>query len=419
MENSQSAGSLYLPRVLDSYLAELLESAGAVLIEGPRGCGKTETALHNCASHIALDTAQVEQWRTTYPDMLLDGPRPRLLDEWQVVPEIWNLVRRDVDARRQPGQFILTGSAVPDDDTTRHTGTARFLRTRLYTMSWYERGLSTNTVSLARLFSDPHVGPDAQRISLAEGAEYVCASGYPGLLRMSSRAVWRAVGGILEETTHSDMARIADVRHSPSVVSGVIRSLARTSASETSYRTIAADVRALDVSLSPETVARYVELLERIFVVDRQPAWAPRAQSRARLRTSPKWHLADPALAARALGLRPEALSATPEVLGLLFESAVVHDLRVFAAAMDAQMFHFRDSNGQEIDAVVECPDGSWGAIEVKLSEAQVPQAAQRLHAITSQMLTPPSFRLVVTLTGHTLQLPDGTITCPLTALGP
>lgn len=409
----------YVPRAIDTYVGELLESAGAVLIEGPRGCGKTETALHNSASHIFLDSPLASRLRETYPERLLQGDRPRLLDEWQLAPEVWNLICREVDRQRLPGQFLLTGSSVPDDDTTRHTGAARFLRARLYTMTWFERGLSHSGLSLAGLFAAAVVEPNDDHISLDEGCARLCTSGYPGFLHYNSRGQWRALGGILEETTHSDMSRLADVRHSPHVVQELLRSLARTTASTATFKSMAEDIRVIAPSIKQETVARYVGLLERLFIVDRQPAWAPRVQSRARFRTTPKWHLADPVLAARALGLNATSLANNPELAGLIFESAVVHDLRVFAQNLDGKILHYRTAAGEELDAVIELPDGSWAAVEVKLSELQVPRAAEQLRKVCAPMVTPPAFRLIVTLTGPTYQLPDGTITCPLSALSP
>ncbi|MDR2348440.1 MAG: DUF4143 domain-containing protein, partial [Bifidobacteriaceae bacterium] len=359
------------------------------------------------------------------PSELIDGPTPRLLDEWQTAPTLWNLVRRQADAAAQPGSFLLTGSAVPRDDDTRHTGAGRLLRLRQRTLTWYEKSDSDSTgVSLARLFAgDDEIQSSLDQPSLGQVIARLLAPGFPALLGLPAPRGQRLLRAYAEETARADIRRVSDIRHDPEVVYALIRALARSAASQVSYATLAKDLRGLAPGIKLETVSLYVGLLRSLFVVEAQPAWAPRLRSRARSRQAAKLHLADPALAAAVLGASAERLARQPEFLGQLFESAATHDLMVFAQQLDGEVRHYRDSNGHEIDAIVSLPDGAWGAVEVKLGGPQVQAAARSLAAAVGQIdlaaVGEPAFRLVVTGTGPTLRLEDGTVTCPLTALRP
>lgn len=411
-------GEEYRPRIIDSVLQEALGTAGAVVIEGPRACGKTMTALNACASYVFLDDPDIQTRLEVAPDTILDGAQPRLLDEWQVAPELWNRVRRRVDRTTQPGSFILTGSALPIDDTTRHTGAGRFLRLRQHTMAWAELRPELTAVSLTDLFGGFTPPAAAPVFGLTELTTQLTTSGFPALSRLRPDKAARLLRAYLQEITHADLGRLMTIRHEPVVVERLLRALARATASETTFQTLRADVAGVAPSITAETVAGYVGLLRQLFVVEQQEAWAPGLRSRARLRTSPRWHLADPALSAAALGATASTLQADLATTGLLFKSAVVHDLSVLAARLEGRVFHYRDSNGYEIDAVVVLPDGRWGAVEVKLGERQVPAGAKSLSSAVEQIAESPEFRLVITGTGGTFALDDGTITCPLAALG-
>lgn len=383
------------------------------------------TALHAANSYIFLDDPEVRLLLDVAPRSLLDGPAPRLLDEWQVAPELWNLVRRAVDAAPDPGRFILTGSAVPADDHTRHTGAGRFLRLRERTMSWCEKlDAPTGAVSLSALFdraplaSDLGVSPDLD--SVIDG---VLRPGFPALTSLTYAQSAARLRGYIDDIARTDIARLADIRHDPAVIRQLIRALARSVASEVTYTTLASGVRSVAPSIDTDTVSTYVRLLQRLFIVEPQPPWTPALRSRARVRTSPKLHLVDPALAAAALGAGPELLREDLTTLGLLFESAVVHDLNVLVAPLEGEVSHYRDSNDKEIDAIITLPDGRWGVIEVKLGGRQVAAATQSLQRAVAQIDTShigePTFRMVVTGTGPILTTDDGTITAPLSALAP
>ncbi|MDO5494327.1 MAG: DUF4143 domain-containing protein [bacterium] len=408
-----------MPRVLDGVLGARLESAGAVVIEGPRACGKTMTALNICNSYVFLDDPAARDLVSIAPDQLLLGARPRLLDEWQLAPELWNRVRRHVDFSRDPGQFVLTGSAVPSVDATRHTGAGRFLRVRQHTLSWWERGASSGTVSLAGLFAGERPAPFHEQLPYSAVVQELVRPGFPAMLELEESRAHANLRGYLEEVSRADIGLLADVRHSPAAILQLVRALARSLATEVTLSALAADLQRIAPGIHSRTVGTYVELLERLFVVDRQGAWTPSLRSRARLRTSDKLHLADPSLAAVAMGVDSAGLARDPETVGLLFESAVFHDLSVLAAPLEGSVRHYRDSNGHEIDAVVVLPDGRWGAVEVKVGGGQLPRGAASLASAVEQIETKPEFRLVLTGTGGTYVLDDGTISCSLAHLRP
>lgn len=416
-------GPTYRPRVIDAVLQHALGSAGAIVIEGARASGKTMTALNAASSYVFLDAPESRQLLAVAPRSLLDGDAPRLLDEWQLAPELWNLVRRAVDASTEPGRFILTGSSVPADDLTRHTGAGRFLRLRQRTMSWWEKaGMPSGGVSLRALFEGQRPPADLEAApSLDSVVQQILRPGFPAMIDLDPDRASQRLRAYIDEITRTDVRRLADVRHDPAVVARLIAALARSVASDVTFTTLAADVRVLAPTISSETISDYVALLQRLFVVEQQQPWTPRLRSRARLRTSPRLHLVDPALAAAALGATQRRLLGDLETLGTIFESAVTHDLAVLASPLDADIRHYRDSNGKEIDAIITLPDGRWAPVEVELGGLQVPVAAATLTDVLAQIDTDvvghPEFRLVVTGTGPILTLDDGTVTCPLSAL--
>lgn len=425
METAKVLGQEYRPRVIDAALQRALAASGAVVIEGARASGKTMTALHAAASYVFIDDAEVQRLLEVAPRSLLEGAAPRLLDEWQVAPDLWNLVRRAVDSAVEPGRFILTGSAVPPDEVTRHTGAGRFLRLRQRTMSgWEKLDARAAAVSLSGLFdgelpkTDLGAAPDLDTV-----IENLLRPGFPAMTTLSLTQSAARLRGYIDDVARTDIHRIADIRHEPEVVKQLIAALARSVASEVTYKTLASDLRTVAPAIDEETVSNYVSLLQRLFIVEAQRPWTPALRSRARVRTSPKLHLVDPALAAAALGAGPQQLRGDLNALGTLFESAVVHDLTVFAAGIDGEVSHYRDSNKKDIDTIITLPDGRWGAVEVKLGGQQLAAGAASLQSVIAQVDTAaigePAFRLVVTGTGPVLVTDDGTVTAPLSALAP
>lgn len=425
MHTAQVLGHEYRPRVIDSALERALAASGAVVIEGARASGKTMTALQAAGSYVFIDDPEVQQLLEVAPRSLLEGEAPRLLDEWQVAPELWNLVRRSVDSTVEPGRFILTGSAVPPDDVTRHTGAGRFLRLRERTMSWWEKlDAASGAVSLASLFDGELPKTDLGATQdLDTVIDNLMHPGFPAMITLSPAQAADRLRGYIDDVARTDIHRLADIRHEPEVVKHLITALARSVASEVTYKTLASDVRTVAPTIDEETVSNYVGLLQRLFLIETQRPWTPALRSRARVRTSRKLHLVDPALAAAALGAGPQQLRGDLNTLGTLFESAVVHDLAVFASAIGADVSHYRDSNNKEVDAIITLPDGRWGAVEVKLGGQQFTAGANTLRAVIAQVDTAaigePAFRLVVTGTGPILVTDDGTVTAPLSAMAP
>ena len=354
---------------------------------------------------------------------MLDGPSPRLIDEWQIEPAIWNYIRRAVDDRSEPGQFILTGSAVPPDDITRHTGAGRIARLRMRPMSLFETGRSTGSVSLSELLRGSMSPGTDPGLTVADLAEEIAIGGWPGLRERGVPDVLLAVRDYLDEIARVDVGRVDGTRRDPGRVSRLIASLARNVATHASATTLASDTGGADGALKDDTVREYIGVLERLMVVEDQPAWAPHLRSKHRLRTAPKRHFVDPSLAVAALGATPDRLLRDLNLLGFLFESLVVRDLRVYAQAAQARVSQYRDSGGLEVNAIVETSDGRWMAFEVKLGHGQIDDAAASLTRFAERIDTASSGRPallgVIAATGYGYRRKDGVAVIPIGALGP
>jgi hypothetical protein len=414
----------YMPRVVDSELRLRLDSTGAVVIEGPKACGKTETARQVARSEVLLDVdANARAAAAVSPGTVLAGPVPRLIDEWQVEPAIWNHVRRAIDDRQQAGQFILTGSAVPADDITRHTGAARITRLRMRPMSLFETGHSAGTVSLKTLLtSGPAPCPDPG-LTIEDVATRVAVGGWPNLHARAVPQALQAMRDYLDEIRRADISRVDNVRRDPDRVGRLLASLARNVATSVSNSALAHDTGGADGPLKDDTVREYMAALDRLMIIENQPAWAPHLRSRSSLRTAPKRHFVDPSLAVAALRATPERLLHEIEWFGFLFESLVVRDLRVYAQANDATVRHYRDNTGLEVDAIVETAAGKWAAFEVKLGARQIDEAAARLLTFAKRIDTtvcgPPATLAVIVATGYGYVRPDGVAVIPLGTLAP
>ena len=413
----------YRTRVIDGELAQSLRSIGAVVIEGPKACGKTETARQAARSEVRLDVDQTaRQAIAVDPSLVLDGPVPRLIDEWQMEPEIWNHVRRAVDDRGQPGQFILTGSAVPRDDASRHTGAGRFIHLRMRPMTLSEAGHSTDAISFADVIGGKPVSCPEPGLTVRDLAERVAIGGWPGHLGLNATQAQRAMQGYLKDICNVDIRRIDGIRRDPRSVMRLIHSLARNVACPVTLQSLVADANGHDGALKVETVRGYLDILARLLITDDVSAWRPELRSRTRLRAASIRHLADPALAVAAAKASPARLLTDLNWFGFLFESMVVRDLRVYAEALGAQVFHYRDESGLEADVVVEMPDGRWAAFEVKLgaSAAIVDGAASNLLTLRDRVNTGPPLALgVITGTGYGIVRKDGVLQIPIGALRP
>ncbi|MGK2957674.1 MAG: ATP-binding protein [Acidimicrobiales bacterium] len=415
---------MYQNRIVDEELKRRLRTTGAVLIEGPRACGKTATAERAAASKVYLDVdLNAQQAMAIDPTLVLDGPTPRLLDEWQTQPSLWNHVRRAVDQRGEPGQFILTGSAVPADENTRHTGAMRITRLRMRPMSLQESGHSTSAVSLGGLFEGESVRAGDSGLTIKALATLIAIGGWPGLINRNPDDALLAIIGYLDEIARSDLTRVDGIRRDPSKVHLLLRSLARNAATMATASVIAADTSAGDIPLNDDTVRDYLVALGRLMVVENQPAWAPQLRSKSVLRSAHKRHFVDPSLAVAALGASPKSLLHDLRALGFLFESLVLRDLRVYSQAHDATVSHYRDNTGLEVDAIIQRRDGCWIAVEVKLGAGSVEEAATTLKKFEGRIDSTATGALsaLVVITGGGLGYvrPDGVRVVPIGVLGP
>ncbi|MDD5705419.1 MAG: DUF4143 domain-containing protein [Kiritimatiellae bacterium] len=371
----------YIPRIVDKSIAEALTIFGAVIIEGARGVGKSTSAEHAAGSGIALDSSpEAAALAQTNPALVFEGKAPRLIDEWQLAPNVWNAVRHEVDRRGIPGQFILTGSATPADELTRHSGAGRFGRIRLRTLSLSEAGQSTAHVNFCDLFSkETEVegigGPDIRK-----QAEWMIKGGWPFVLNLEEKKASAYLRSYLEDTARVDVGNRTDRQR----VKALLRALARNLCTETSIRNLMTEAQIAEESLdndtgvSTPTIRKYLDSLARIFILDELPAWKTHIRSKVRQRVSPKWHFVDPSLAAAALGIDSARLLSEPKTLGFFFESLCIRDLRVYADALEGEVATYRDETGLEVDAIVELRDGKWAGFEVKLGGSSLIEEGAR-----------------------------------------
>ena len=414
----------YRPRIAESAVAEALSYMPTIVIEGPRGCGKTWLARHFARSEVLFDQdldARISV--SAAPGEILRGEEPRLLDEWQLAPEVWNQVRHASDEGHDTGRFILTGSAIPPDDVTRHSGAGRITRVRLRPMSLFETGESAGEVSIEDLLNGMPVAVARPEISFEQIVDAVCRGGWPRMLGESVRTSQQFLTDYLDEICRTDITAVDGVARDPIRLRRLLESLSRNVATTASYSTLAKDING-ETGINRETASEYLRSLERLYVVEDVPHWFTHLRSRARLRNSPKRHFVDPSLAAAALRATPDRLVRELDAFGFLFESLVVRDLRIYGQANDADVYHYRDSDNLEADAIIEARDGRWIAVEVKLGGQQwIDEAAQSLLRLRNKVDTDrvgePAKLLIITATGYGYDRPDGTTVLPITALGP
>jgi predicted AAA+ superfamily ATPase len=412
----------YYKRFADKLLAERLQSSGAVLIEGTKGCGKTETAKQQSASDVRFDAdEQVRIKMEIDPKIVLAGETPRLLDEWQEYPQIWNYIRREVDERKQKGQFILTGSATPDDKAKRHSGVGRFSVLKMRPMSLFEKGWSTGEVSLASLMKGEAPASETVSFDLGNLAEKITLGGWPGVIGAGAAEGLRFASDYMTLIAEVDISKVSDKRRDPYKVTRLLQSLARNISTEVSLTALSKDTGGSDNELDDETIVDYLSALERLMAVDNLPAWSTHIRSSDTLRKTPKRHFADPSMAVGALGLSIDKLTADLNYFGLLFESLAVRDIKIYADADGGKVFHYRDSRGLEIDTIVEYADGTWGAFEIKLGIGAVDAAADSLlkfaGKIDTDKVKAPVALTVVTGNGFAYRRPDGVNVVPISTL--
>ena len=405
--------SVYRPRIADIQLKKMIRRIGAVLIQGPKWCGKTTTAEQIAASKIYLDDPEKQKLYRQTAELnivaLLQGDTPRLMDEWQLLPQLWDAVRFEVDHRKAEGQFILTGSAVPPlTDEISHTGTGRFARLTMRTMSLLESGDSTGSVSLRWLFEKHSEQPQGMAgIDLDRLAFLICRGGWPNVVGKDDEDALALAFDYYDAVMDSDISRIDGVRRNAEMARRLTRSLARHQGAQVSLETIRQDMAANDEILQGESsFAQYINVLKGIFVVDDMPAWNPNLRSKTAIRTMDTRYFNDPSIAAAALGVAPADLTQDLRTMGLMFETLAVRDLRVYAGALDGRVYHFRDKSGLECDAVVHLRNGDYGLVEIKLGgDFLIEEGVKTLNSLEEKIDTgkmkAPSFKMVLTGVGE------------------
>ena len=419
----------YRKRIVDDILKRKLEGKGAVLIEGPKWCGKTTTAEQLAASILYMDDPEKKEQNMAMselnPKRLLKGTAPRLIDEWQLAPKLWDAIRFEVDHRGELGQFILTGSAVPvDTKEITHSGTGRFTWLTMRPMSLYESGDSTGEVSLKDLFEGAAEIEGDSFLSIDQLAFLICRGGWPQAVDMRCEIALDQAMDYYDAVVRSDINRADNIQKNPERVRRLMRSYARNQGSQVPNTVLAQDLAANDEApMNEETVASYLKALRRIFVVEDMPAWNPNLRSKTAIRSSDTRYYIDPSIAAAALGIGPNDLINDLKTFGFLFETLCVRDLRVFADALNGQVYHYRDKDGQECDAVVHLRNGQYGLVEIKLGgDKLIEEGAKSLKAMEGKIdtgkMNAPSFLMVLTGTGdYAYRRHDGVYVVPIGCL--
>lgn len=414
----------YKERISDKELIRKVKASGAVLIKGAKACGKTESAKQLAKSILNVDRdMQVRSLINIAPERLLQGETPRLIDEWQVEPKLWNYIRHEIDDRNKSGQFILTGSANPEESAQVHSGAGRFTIVEMRTMSWQELGFSSGLISLSDLFKEKKVNICDTSTDLEFIIEKIIIGGFPTLLNKTIEQAIDLNRAYITLLAEVDMSRVSSVKRDPTKVSSLLRSLARNTSTIVDITALEADIRQQDnIGITRPTVYDYLDTLNRLMIVEDQPAWNTHIRSSYALRKSPKRHFTDVALAAAALGVDKHSLLNDLNFTGFLFESLVVHDLRVYAQANDASVFHYRDSSGLEVDAIVQQYNGDWCAFEIKLGTGNIEEAAMTLQKFRSVVDERKLKKLkslnIITGTGISYSRPDGINVISLASLG-
>lgn len=416
----------YLPRLVDLELKLALQSSGAVLIEGAKWCGKTSTANHAAQSVVYMqDPDQASSYQAmadTKPSLLLKGATPRLIDEWQVAPVLWDAVRFEVDQRGERGQFILTGSAVPPTVETTHTGTGRISRMKMRPMSLFESRESKGQISLRNLFKGTQTDPDGvSDLSLEEIAYILCRGGWPAGIDLKGSPALRMAIDYVEAIINQDISRVDGIRKNPERVRLLLRSLARNVSTTATYQTIKEDLEGREIDISDKTISSYLNALRRIFVIEDLPAWSPSIRSKTAIRATEKRHFVDPSIATAVMRMDPDGLLQDFNFFGFLFESLCTRDVRIYVQANDGDVFHYRDKSGLEADLIIRLRDGRWAAVEVKLGTKQIEEAATNLLALKAKVdeekMGSASFLMILTAGQYAYQRPDGIWVVPIGCL--
>lgn len=419
----------YKPRITDILIERKLRGKGALLIEGPKWCGKTTTAEQFSKSILYMskpeDVSSNLIMADINPSKLLEGETPRLIDEWQIAPKIWDAVRFEVDHRENYGHFILTGSAVPPKtDEIFHTGTGRFAWIKMRPMSLYESGESTGEISLKEMFNQPEQLIATNKLNIDDLAFLICRGGWPEAVNMDKDVALDQAFDYYNAIVNTDISRVDDVKRDPERAKRLMKSYARNQGSQTAYTVIRDDIAANDSELiTDDTVYAYTNALRKIFVIEDMPAWNPNLRSKTAIRTSDTRYFIDSSIATASLGLGPDDLIKDLNTMGLFFETMCVRDLRIYAESIDGEVFHYRDKSGLECDTIVHLRNGSFGLIEIKLGgDKLIEEGAKNLKTFSNKIDTDkmkaPSFLMVLTGTGNfAYRRDDGVYVVPIGCL--
>lgn len=419
----------YKKRIADDVLKRKLLGKGAVLIQGPKWCGKTTTAEQISGSTLYMtDPEFKEQYLSLVdinPKILLSGEVPRLIDEWQIAPKLWDAIRFEVDHRDDEGQFILTGSSVPADmDAITHTGTGRFARLTMRPMSLYESGESNGSVSLKELFNSPDNINGINKLSLEDVAYLCCRGGWPKSVFMDKDIALEQAFDYYESVVNSDISKVDNINRNPERAKNLMKSYARNIASQVSNETLRKDMVNNDsFNLDSDTVLSYINALKKIFVIEESPAWNPNLRSKTAIRTTDTRYFVDSSIAVAALGLGPNDLINDLNTFGLIFETLCIRDLRVYAESINGSVYHYRDSSNLECDAVIHLRNGSYGLVEIKLGgDKLINEGVQNLLKLSNKIdtdeMSKPSFLMVLTATGnYSYKREDGVYIVPIGCL--
>ena len=420
----------YKPRIIDAKVEEYLSAFGAVCIEGPKWCGKTWTSAQHSKSEIYIgdpaNNFQNRQLAELSPELVLTGEAPRLIDEWQEVPPLWDAVRYKVDQTAEKGQFILTGSATPNHKGVLHSGAGRIAKLRMRPMSLYESGDSNGQVSLEKLCHGEVTTAMTGEVDLTKLIELIIRGGWPGSLGLPLKQAMLLPAEYLNAVIDDVVYRIDGIRRDTQKMRLLLRSLARNESTTVTNRTLMRDIKAVDdEDIDGETVSAYLDIFKRLFITDNQPPFAAGIRSSVRIKQAEKRHFSDPSLACALLRATPAGLISDLETLGFLFEALCERDLRIYAESFDANLYHYQDYQNQEIDAVIELADGQWCAFEIKLGANQIDTAAENLLKIKRQIEEdprgkPPAVLCVLCgMSNAAYRRADGVFVVPITALKP
>jgi predicted AAA+ superfamily ATPase len=415
----------YLNRIIDTVLKQELKAFGAVLITGPKWCGKTTTAKRITNSVLYMQNPDRKKSYMSLaelqPSLLLRGDNPRLIDEWQMAPQLWDAIRFDVDSRNKTGLYILTGSSTIDEDKISHSGAGRISRMKMRTMSLYESLNSTGQVSLIDLFDANHDIEGLSELDIKDIAKLIVRGGWPGNIEKPLNIARRSIEGYCDIITTSEIKTVDGIERDEAKTRNVLRSLARHTSSTATNATILRDIQANHSDMHRNTLSDYLNALRKLHIIEDLPAWSPKLRSKTVIRTSNKRHLVDPAISTAILKASPKDLIYDINTFGLLFESLVIRDLRVYTQALGGSVSHYQDSSGLEADAVIHLNDGRWGLVEVKLGDNSIDEAAKNLKEINRKIdttnLREPSFLMIVTGIGYAYKRDDDVLVVPIGCL--